>query len=574
MDNKKPKFGPGAVCLSLLILTACGGGDDPPAPAPALSTAPAPTPAPLASGPLPSPAPDPTSILSSTSAYSISGVATFEGSPAESATVSARCASGVTGTATTSGGGRFVVELGQLAMNPFPCMLAMNHRGASLHGYARVAELSHNINLLTELTLAKVLLAEPATIYAAFGTTVRGIASAASVDAPQFVEGALQSISGYRSTVYSDFETPSPFTSEQARADREELFNAVAAAMRITGVNLSTLRSLVVAAADRRETFRETIYKAVIEDRAKPTDVAVSCTVPVPVVGGTPNSLTCTITGKRLTHPVLTPVVMGDAASNLGLSVSRGSQRVTPRSDPMRPFRPAWCSALAQNGTFESTDSTGRASDDPLGVFAEKITLACGRSVDFEDDLLAEVTIDDGNREGPAGWPLVGASTSVSSTLARSVIHSARFACESAYNPPPFPVRGPWAVVSGEVSLMPGHALIGLIARPGLPEATVIDGWYRSTSGDGVGGRLGIACNYGPPFNLTGASCTVPGSRVPFLNDVAPAARALSLYTDSVELGIGGAGTTTPLEIRLFIIDALGIVQQRLSGAVSCPGVE
>ena len=540
-------------------LAGCGGGES--------------TPSPTGAPPTPVVPPSPGSPPPPTSAYAISGIASFEGKPAPSGSVSARCASGATGTASVGANGNFIVSLGQLTINPFPCMLQLSYANTTLHGYATSTSSDHNINLLTELTLAKALRALPATAYSGFGQSLRSIAQSELLDAPQFVEAALQSVSGYRSTVYSDLKTPDPFTSTQARADRENLLNAVAASMRITGVEVTALRALVAAEGNLRESFAAAVYKFVVLDRAQPENVAIACSTPV--VGGTANILSCKITGRRLSRPVLTPLVTGESVTSLGLSVSRKSQWIVPWTDAAKPRKPVWCSTLGQSGIFKSTDTAGRDSPDPLGVFAEEIVVQCGPAVDFSDDLFAEVTIDNGNREGPPGWNLVaGANALVSiapTQVTSSVIHSAQATCETAVNPPPFALSGPWVSVSGTVSVAAGDILFGVISKPGLMQTNLINGWLNPTNySDGVV-LLNIACIYPDPINMVGA-CTIPIPSVKFENNLSPSARATSLTGSWSELGLV-SGKSTPLEVHLFIVDVTGsIIRQRWSAPVICRG--
>jgi hypothetical protein len=316
--------------------------------------------------------------------------------------VSVRCASGDTAVFALSYNGRFDDMLASQQASPFPCMVRVNSTApaVSLYGYVTGPDMDMSISPLSSLVLTKALRANPAATFAAFGQTVKSLDAAALSDAPQFVIAALEAFSGYRMIRYSGSSRPNVFVtpSSDDLIDRRLLLKSVDVVLTAAASNYAALHTLVAQEAALRESFDRKIYDAVTA-LIKPEVTGVNCTVT------SSQSLSCKVTGKNLSYPGF----IDGGVSDIGITVARASQALT-KTDQNMPFKPSWCSRAAMEiGTlFVSTDGNALDGPDPLEVIAEEIQFPpCGPTLNFSDNLWVEVTKNNLDAQGPAGWPLL-----------------------------------------------------------------------------------------------------------------------------------------------------------------------
>lgn len=321
------------------------------------------------------------------------------------ASVTARCSDGKTFTGVADADGRFDVELVGATSSAFPCMLraALSSPAATFYSYARQGE-AVNINPLTDLTLAKALEGSPAAAFEAWGSGSVPLSEAELRDAPQFVLSAMDEASGYRSLPYSDLITPDPFVQAFALGDdRDQLFDAFGAALVQSNLTVSEYQALVIANADRRESFGDTMFSAAVAQRVRPVVEGFDC-APLPAVGSG-RHVHCVAKGKKLSRPAKVP---DHSTSDLAVVISRASQRQT-KTDTAKPFQPAWCTILgnSSSATYKSTDSADTQGPDPLGVYAEEIDFDCPNSVDTAEEITAELVLRDSTISGDPSMGVV-----------------------------------------------------------------------------------------------------------------------------------------------------------------------
>jgi hypothetical protein len=205
----------------------------------------------------------------------------------------------------------------------------------------------------------------------------------------------MDEASGYRSTPYSDLVTPDPFLQPFALGDdRDRLFDAFVAALAQSNLSFSEYQALVIANADRRESFGDTLFSAAVAQRVRPVVENFYCE-PLPTLGsGVP--VRCIVKGKKLSRPAKNP---DHSTSDLVVVLSRASQR-QPRTDATKPYQPAWCTMLGNSSAalYKSTDSADPLGPDPLAVYAEEIDFDCPNPVDTAEEITAELVLRD-----PAG---------------------------------------------------------------------------------------------------------------------------------------------------------------------------
>jgi hypothetical protein len=425
-----------------LVLVGCGGGGG--------------------GGTAPAPAPPPSAGPTETVSGIVAMGAALAGVP-----VTARCGNGVVVSGVTDANGRFTISLGEQSPSAFPCMLKAERPSppVTLYSYA-MAEGAINITPLTDLTLAKALGQDPAARFAAFGPPNTAIAASELRDAPQFVEAALQSISAYRVTPFSDLKTPDPFTFPFAVGDdRDSLLDALAAAMRAAGVSYDELRRTVVEKAALREHFDVDLYQRLLADKIVPHVIGITCTHPPVGLA----EIKCTITGTNLSRPSGNVTRTGDVTMDIGISISRPLFS-TDRSAMNRPNSPSWCEVdPLENGkaTFRSTDSDGPQSIDPLGVFAEELVITCLKTIDFTDPLLIQV-VRRNAFPTPADWDLVhekSDSVTPDVGLSRASFDNGNPTCTEVETLGTFPKYAPRVYVAGSATLALGDFMAVFVTR-------------------------------------------------------------------------------------------------------------
>jgi hypothetical protein len=319
---------------------------------------------------------------------SLSGIAA-RGMPLANASVVAKCASGKEIVGQTDVNGRFNLELGPSNFGDFPCMLKASSTTPllTLFSYAEEAGVV-NINPLTDLTLAKALKSNPASIFERFGSATTSIDTLALRDAADFAESALISISGFNPS-YSP--RPSPFTSEFKIGDgRDVAFDALFATLNAANLSYQGLLVEVVREASKRESFAETLWSQIVEKRINPVITDFSCKP----ARDTDSYIQCTIIGRNLTYPSSSQGIL----SKLGVSIFDDETAI--RNSPTDVAKPPVCQVNFYTlgaSKFRSTDSKDPLGPDPQGFFAEEIVFDCYAGIiPYAPYLTAEVTRQDG----------------------------------------------------------------------------------------------------------------------------------------------------------------------------------
>lgn len=444
--------------------------------------------------------------------------------------VVARCSDGTTATGTTDGAGRLDLVLGKFPIDPAPCLLeatVASEVGSAAVTLRSFAEKSGrvNVNPVTDLMFAIALGRDGNELLAGYGTAIRYLTEtqerALRTSGPR-IRYLMERLVGTPDRVYPD-PFPDLFTHDfyyVGDYDWPKLTWAYAGTLREASMSHPQLRELVLAnrliAKDWDMSLA--VYRKVM-DRVFPFYEGLTCT-PSTINA----SVRCILKGKRLTRPVFYPLVVGEAASDIGIYVSKIRDQV-PKTDLSLPFQPQWCSA-GQMTSFTSTDSKLPTTRDPNGVFAEELVFDCysPSGLKLDGDYTVEVarsgrpyfeaSFTYGTSPPPSTPPpTTPAPTPPGTTFASSVT------IDAAVCKPDYPGASANHVeVSGRASLPLATLLVAVLSERTLSDAEIV-GLMQNPGGARLTHQL-ATCSGGSVDSLCGHAQSTNQSAafsVPFL---------------------------------------------------------
>jgi len=334
------------------------------------------------------------------------------GAAVAGAAVDAKCATG-SGSATTSADGSYSISI---VGGVLPCVLRVSAAGAVLHSLAQGsgAVATANITPVTQLVVASLASADPASYYAGFSGTLAAAISSASVAAAQARVVALLKAAGIDLTAIVDLVSGplKPRTPTTAGDAYDQLLDGLATTIANSGTTLAALTTAVVDAGSGTSPAPVASLPAeLLLARATPTCAAM----------------------RSATYRIVTPTSNATMADQSGLAVFDAATMRITRADGSTG---TWTA----NGACRFTDQgTGYSADvvvSQAGVLVGRYTRDNGATyrnyVGFAEQAhtLAELA-GDWNTMGmnPVGTGYVG--TSESATLNAAGVVTAASTCQN-----------------------------------------------------------------------------------------------------------------------------------------------